>query len=787
MTTLSFTSKANTLALLHGRLASARVLEPLIFSVSEWSSSPEQVLDSIQGKFNEKYLIVRSSVIGEDSVGGSHAGEFKSVAKVPASKRSELRSAIDEVIASYDSPKDEDQFFVQEQLQDIQMCGVLFTRDLASDAPYYVVNYDEGTGRHEAVTSGTTSELETYIRLRSSPNLPKDSRFASLFACSAELESMFGSDRLDIEFAITRTAQLYILQVRPLTGSGSRSPVADGAFGEFLNRVFHKIKKLNAPHPGLLGKRTAYSVMTDWNPAEMIGIRPRRLALSLYKELITDSIWAYQRDNYGYRNLRSFPLMISFLGCPYIDVRASFNSFVPKEVDDELAGRLVDYYVEHLLAEPSNHDKAEFKIVFSCYYFGITEELKKILPFGFTELELDRLKFALLNLTNRVLSPQSSPLAGDFERIKTLESRFREIAHSELPVLDKIYWLIEDTKRYGTLPFAGLARCGFIAVQLLQSMVRSGILDESDYQRFMVSLKTVSSELAEDSAALSSGSLSRESFLDKYGHLRPGTYDICSRRYDEAFDEYFSTGALAAEHRSKGAFTLSDEKRQRLSRELRANGLQITPEDLFQFLRRAIEGREFAKFVFTRSVSMVLQLIESIGKRFDIDREDLAHTDITTFLRLYSTLTHESLDEILRREIDIHRTQHRVCQLIRLPQTILSEDDIYDFSPPRVEPNYVTLNKVTAIVVCEEEFPNQNLNGSIALIRSADPGYDWIFSRNIAGLVTLYGGANSHMAIRCAELGIPAVIGCGDAMFKRWGAAHTLSLDCENQRVTVIK
>ena len=35
--------------------------------------------------------------------------------------------------------------------------------------------------------------------------------------------------------------------------------------------------------------------MCDWNPAEMIGIKPLPLALSLYSELITDEIWAEQR------------------------------------------------------------------------------------------------------------------------------------------------------------------------------------------------------------------------------------------------------------------------------------------------------------------------------------------------------------------------------------------------------------------------------------------------------------------------------------------------------------
>ena len=46
-------------------------------------------------------------------------------------------------------------------------------------------------------------------------------------------------------------------------------------------------------------------------------------------------------------------------------------------------------------------------------------------------------------------------------------------------------------------------------------------------------------------------------------------------------------------------------------------------------------------------------------------------------------------------------------------------------------------------------------------LENADPGYDFIFSYNIKGLITEYGGSNSHMSIRCLELGIPAIIGIG--------------------------
>ena len=70
------------------------------------------------------------------------------------------------------------------------------------------------------------------------------------------------------------------------------------------------------------------------------------------------------------------------------------------------------------------------------------------------------------------------------------------------------------------------------------------------------------------------------------------------------------------------------------------------------------------------------------------------------------------------------------------------------------------------------------LNDKIVIIEGADPGFDWIFSQKIAGLITKYGGANSHMAIRCAEFGIPAAIGCGEQRFEQLLRSIKVQLDC---------
>ena len=56
----------------------------------------------------------------------------------------------------------------------------------------------------------------------------------------------------------------------------------------------------------------------------------------------------------------------------------------------------------------------------------------------------------------------------------------------------------------------------------------------------------------------------------------------------------------------------------------------------------------------------------------------------------------------------------------------------------------------------------QNFSNKIVMIENADPGYDFIFTNNIMGLITKNGGPNSHMAIRCSELNITSIIGIGE-------------------------
>ena len=82
-----------------------------------------------------------------------------------------------------------------------------------------------------------------------------------------------------------------------------------------------------------------------------------------------------------------------------------------------------------------------------------------------------------------------------------------------------------------------------------------------------------------------------------------------------------------------------------------------------------------------------------------------------------------------------------------------------------------------------EELKKIDFNKKIVLIENADPGFDWLFNFNIKGLITKFGGANSHMSIRCNELKIPAAIGVGEKIFEDIKDNDQLILNCALKKI----
>ncbi|MDC0307426.1 PEP-utilizing enzyme [bacterium] len=768
---LGFSTKAGTLASLQGVLKSARIAPLRSFTVADWQAHRQACQREVTESLGTGPWIVRSSCGQEDGVEVSNAGAFLSVPKVDAEG---LPLAVDQVIAAYGEVQPADEVLIQPMLTNVLRSGVAFSHDPNTCAPYRVINWMEG-GDTTAVTSGLGGK--TWQHAANSPVCLPDN-LSSVSGLIEELLSLFGGTPVDCEFAVTSEGKnevLWLLQARPLIlkrESDSAKRQTDR-----LSAIYEKVERGMRPHPFLRGKTTVYGVMPDWNPAEIIGVRPKPLALSLYRELITDSIWAYQRHNYGYRNLRSFPLMPHFFGLPYIDVRLSFNSFIPSDLEESLADRLVDYYIDRLLEEPALHDKVEFEVVYSCYTLDLPQRLERLAQFGFTKEECQAIADSLRNLTNRIVNHKEGLWRQDTAKLDTLNTRREELLASGADSLERIYWLLEDTKRYGTLPFAGLARAGFVAVQMLRSLVAVGVFSKDDFDSFIGGICTVSGQLARDRKTMD-----KSTFLSQYGHLRPGTYDILSPRYDAAPELYFDWSQLPSVPEPVSPFSVTLPQIREVTKLLKSHGLQSDPGELFDFLEAGVELRELAKFDFTRNLSDMLELIAQFGAQWDISRGDLAYCDINVFKELH--IAAENPEEVLLRSIDRGKLRYQETLAVSLPPLIVSPQDVWAFDWPEAAPNFITQRQATGHVVSCDELAS--LAGGLVCIPSADPGFDWLFSHPIAGLITAWGGANSHMAIRAAELGLPAVIGAGEAFYRRWSSAQRLHLDCAGRRVEVL-
>lgn len=748
-------TKASRLETLYASDLQQNVLKQIVINRSDFFLlSKDEMLEKVNLL---DPLAVRSSSIGEDQE-KSNAGRFHSELNV---NRENLYSSIQRVFNSYDEAHPSDQVLIQEYLSGTEKSGVIFTVDPNTGSPYFVINYHEGSDT-TAITSGTENGQTLVIAdFASGESSRKQNHFDALIQIARRAAEVLNEGPLDIEFAY-KDGTIFLLQARPLTGVSQNLAVQ--TFAQTLSNIQEKFTQISFPHPDLLGSATLLSVMADWNPAELIGVRPNQLSLSLFRELISDNIWAYERSNFGYRNLRSFPLIVELGGHPYVDYRVSFNSLLPANLSAESGSALAEHYIQKLKSFPHLHDKVEFDVYFANWNLQTGRLLSTA---GFSSKVSVEIEESLKKLTSQIINSEPYGLKQSVSKTKNLEDRFDAITNSELPHVAKIYWLIEDCKRHGTLPFAGIARCAFISTDILNSLVNEGYLSEENLDLFFSSLQTVTSRIQSDSSALDP-----EAFKSKYGHLRPGTFDINSLSYFENYETYFSN--KLAHPGAKDIFTLDD-----LTLVLRRSGisseLSTTPEDLAIFITDSITLREEVKFKFSKNISKVLELLIEIGREYGLSRKEMGHINISTILSLLKESGNE--EELLKSDVQLGILKESVSQSLWLPPLISERSDIGFFNLKESHPNFISQDKFSG----EISRVDRDLSGKAVLIESADPGFDWIFLHGIGALITCFGGANSHMAVRCKELGIPAAIGVGEEQFKKLIRARSVYLDCANK------
>jgi hypothetical protein len=745
------------------------VLPQFSIKESELGLRFEDIKVDLVAALGEGPYAVRSSAIDEDQ-SESKAGKYLSVLNV---RTEDLRESIQDVFASYTTNNASNQVLIQPFIQDAVNSGVVFTIEPNLGSPYITVNWTSGRDT-TAITSGSKNG-ESLVIFDSHLEVPEEVeslRLGELLEIVKQVKKAEALDALDIEWIQTETAT-FILQVRPL--SHEKTKVSGDQISLELDKLKSRILNIQKRHPYLAGETTIFGVMPDWNPAELIGIRPNTLAFSLFRELISDSIWAYERGNLGYRNLRSFPLVMDFAGHPYVDLRVSLNSLVPADIGDGLATKLVDYYISKLIDHPALHDKIEFEVVLSCYSFDWDSNRAELDQF-LSRSEQEELLDSLVRLTKNAITGHDYGLGEIQKKLEHLPAKYEAIAKGNLDPIGRAFWFLEDCKRYGTLPFAGIARLAFIATRLIRSLVEAEVVSEEELLAFTSRLQTRTSQMVQDQTLMT-----REEFISVYGHLRPGTFDITAPNYASAFDLYFPAFGEISHNLGQGDATqLAESFEHKVMLFLPKSKLGVNGEIFLNFCSQAIIAREESKFLFSRHVSGALESVAELAESIGFQRADASHINVQSIQDSYKNPG--DLVKRIQLDIDLGVQTESLSHSITLPTIIRSPNDLTCFRVSESLPNFVTLLNVTGEIVVLDS-PTQDISGRIVLIESADPGFDWIFTRGISGMITSWGGANSHMSIRAKELGVPAAIGVGEAKYLELSRARSCRLDCRNKRI----
>ena len=732
---------------------------------------------------------MRSSAIGEDSIFESQAGNYDSIQNIDSLSISKLEYAINTVISSYEKKGNKNPqniILIQTQTSDIVVSGVTFTREPSIGAPYFIINFDDGIAS-DSVTKGQPTKTIKIQKNTIISKIPK--KWKKLIYSLKEIESVIKNDFLDIEFAITKHNKIIIFQVRPIT-TGKELHVS-GIEKKVLQLVKKNKKKYNAlSRSSKLGRnQLIFSDMTDWNPAEIIGNNPNNLDYSLYDYLVMKKSWFDGRLILGYQKIDTPKLMRKFGNKPYVDVGVSFNSLIPQNCNKNLRKKLLKFYLRKFIENPFLHDKVEFEILFTCYDTSLDFRLKELNNFGFTKNELKNLKESLREFTNNLIEDYPK-LFDRFNQSYEKLTRNREKCILELTNSKKNYYdyllasqkLLADCRKYGVIPFSAVARTAFIGTAILRGLKSNSILEPEVFDDFLSSITTPLSEFKEEAGKFVEGKISKKHFLEKYGHLRPGTYDITIPRYDKNQDYLKNVKFL-----SKKPKKMSKINEQRINEILEMHQLKFKQVTFVEFTRQAITQREKLKFEFTKNLSEALEYMAIAGEKLGFSREEISNLEFNDIMQ-FSTKNRQHLVSTWKKKSDRNNKVKKLNEYFLLPSIIFSEDDFQIIRSYVAKPNYITKKQITAnVLILNPKNKIPDIENKIVVIENADPGYDWIFTKNPSALITKYGGVASHMAIRCAELKLPAAIGCGEVLYEQLLRSSKIILDCDNQQIIILE
>ena len=775
-------SKAKNLIILDKlNLKNSQIPKFFKYTIEEINENKFRVIENIKKNLKQK-IIIRSSFYLEDSKHYSMAGEFEGFSNINNNKKN-IIYAINNLLKQYKKKSKKkihylkSEIIFQNYIVDSIFSGVLTNFCIKDGSNYYVVNYDDVSGSTSTVTSGSKVGGRVINIFRDEIKNIRSDNLKKIINSTKEIEDKIGIYPIDLEFCISKSQKVYILQIRPLSTIRNWKKFKKSEIKNILDKnkkKFIKINNVNSKY----GKYPVFGLMPDWNPAEIIGNQPSELTYSLYSKLVTKNSWSKARSEMGYTKIKE-PLMYKFTGKPFIDTRLSFASLIPNSVSKKISLQLVEHWSKVLISKPYLHDKIEFEIadgsydldskkkILSKYNFLSKREKKNYLTSlkKITENQINNYQVKFHNYNKKLIFLENKRLS--------LIQRFYKDKKNLSTYLKNFLNLL---KSHGIVPFAQYARNAFIGKKWLNSFLNNKIINKKKYDLILNSLDTITSTYLKLSKSKNKKDISI--FNNLFYHLRPGTYDISVKRQNnKILPRKIDELELILNFTQKINNLLNKSEIKKIDFFLKKNKLDINTYQLINYIIVSIKLRENSKFIFTRSLSDVLEIIKIYIKEKKIKLEDINNYKIDFILK---NLNNNHFERTNKKIIKSNQRD----ALCKLPYLITSKSDFYIASILISKPNFITDKKIESLIFkLNKDQKTNKIKNKVVVIENADPGYDWIFNYKIKGLITKYGGVNSHMSIRCHELNIAAAIGVGEETFEKIIKKNNIILNCKENKI----
>jgi phosphohistidine swiveling domain-containing protein len=685
---------------------------------------------------------VRSSALSEDSAQASFAGEFETVLGVHTDE--EVREAVlavrrsrhSERVQTYSQAQGIDATHevavVVQRLVQAEISGVLFTADPVTGSRAVMTgNFVRGLG-DKLVSGEVNPQAFTLKRPKGQYEGPPEVEGfgRQLYKLGSRLEKTLGGAQ-DIEWAIAGR-RLYVLQSRPITTLQAHNP-ATGEWNHSLAGDF---------------------LWTNSNFCEAIGDVMTPATWSMW-EIYTEAV-PFQIPGY--------PLVGIIGGRPYINLSLliSFGRALGRDAgkmlrrSEDLWGRVPEGV--HVPLLPLTN----------------WQLLRTMLP------ALFRIRRAL-----RVSQDEIQAFIATCPGWCTTMRRRIQQMRSQAELVD--LWRNELRPYFGHAWRMGRAALESGAIGSLRRDL-TDMVGTADANALLSNLGG-SEHLASlgplvGLSRVARGEMSREEYLQQYGHRGPHEMEVAiprpaedpewlDRQLAALTSSPVDVGALLEKQRA--AFDAAWRRfEERYPRKVRAMRRRI------ERVAASARAREAARSEATRVVWVIREFALRAGELTGLDNRD----DVF-FLSLDEMLDVLSGDEAALAYIPARRETHaRYSALPPYPAIIVGRFDPFEWAadpkrrsdvfdshaPPPIPPSGVVNGFAGAAGVVEgpvrrldrPEEGDQLQPGEVLVTATTNVGWTPLFPR-AAAIVTDVGAPLSHAAIVARELGIPAVVGCGNA------------------------